>query len=153
MGLTEDLQGLGLRAHQWCYERSDGRVGHHLGGLRTLLLRTTGRRSGRTRTAALVYVDDGPGRYVVVASNGGSEHAPGWWHNLRADPHAEVQVRRDRYPVTASEPTGAERERLWVAVNENNRYRGGGRYDHYQAMTDRPIPVVVLTRDAGGSEE
>ena len=38
-----------------------------------------------------------------------------------------------------------ERERLWALVNANNRYRGAGRYDHYQSRTTRRIPVVVLT--------
>jgi deazaflavin-dependent oxidoreductase (nitroreductase family) len=133
-----------LRAHQWAYERTGGRVGHRLGPLRTLLLRTRGRRTGTIRTAALVYAPDGPGRYVVVASNGGSARAPGWYHNLRTEPGAEVQVGRERHAVVARFPEGDERDRVWRLANANNRYRGGGRYDHYQRRTTRPIGVVVL---------
>jgi deazaflavin-dependent oxidoreductase (nitroreductase family) len=140
----ERVQSLGLRVHQWLYERSDGRVGHRLGGLSTLLLRTTGRRTGRTRVAALVYVTDGPDRYVVVGSNGGADRAPGWVHNLRAEARAEVQVGRRRISVRAYEAEGPERVRLWIRANERNRAGGRGRYDVYQDRTQRMIPVFVL---------
>src|SRR5918998_3389504 len=85
-----------LGVHQAVYQASDGRVGHRLLGVPCLLLRTTGRRSGRTRTASLVYGRDGTD-YVVVASLGGADKAPDWLHNLRAHPEVEVQVGRRRF--------------------------------------------------------
>ena len=110
------------------------------------MLRTTGARTGQTRTAALVYGTDGPGRYVVVGSDGGSDRAPGWVHNLRANPSAEVQIGRTRYPATAEILTeGPDFDRCWKIVNDLNRYKDGGRYDHYQTLTTRKIPVVVLS--------
>ena len=63
------LFGNVLRVHEKLYVATDGRVGHRLLGVPTLLLRTTGRRSGVTRTNALVYARDGAG-YLVVASKG-----------------------------------------------------------------------------------
>jgi len=63
-----------LYVYQWIYEATDGRL-TWLGGVPCLLLRTTGRKSGEERTAALVYLEDGD-EYVVVASNGGSDHTP-----------------------------------------------------------------------------
>ena len=60
-----------LRLHERLYEATDGRVGHRMVGVPTLLLRTTGARSGVTRTNALVYARDGAD-YLVVASNGGA---------------------------------------------------------------------------------
>ena len=39
---------------------------------------------------------------------------------------------------------GADYDRCWKIVNEVNRYQGGGRYDHYQTLTQRRIPLVVL---------
>ncbi len=131
-----------LEVHQLLYERSDGRVGHHLLGTPTLLLRTTGRRSGATRTNALVYLAD-DGRYVVVASKGGDDRPPGWLLNLTAEPNVEVQLGRERRPATARvlQKDDPDYERLWRLVNENN----GGRYDRYQARTTRPIPLVILT--------
>lgn len=131
-----------LRLHQAVYDLSDGRVGHHMLGVPCLLLRTTGRRTGKSRTSALVYARDGAD-YVVVASLGGSDHPPAWLHNVRADPHVGVQVGRERFPAVATVvERGAEAyPRLWHAVNEVNR----GRYDRYQAKTSRPIPLVRLT--------
>src|SRR5271163_1548412 len=90
-----------LRVHQFLYERTDGRTGHRLLGVSTLLLRTTGRRSGQLRTNALNYVEDG-GHYIVVASKGGAPTPPAWLLNLQANPHAEVQIARRRIASTGT---------------------------------------------------
>jgi len=142
VSLSEALFGGALRVHAFLYERSDGRVGHRLLGVPTLLLRTTGRRSGKPRTNALVYAPDG-GRYLVVPSNGGADSAPGWLHNLRAQPSVKIQQGRERRAARAEviEHEHPDFARLWKAVNDNN----AGRYDGYQRRTDRAIPVVALT--------
>ena len=131
-----------LRVHEKLYIASDGRVGHKLIGVPTLLLRTTGRRSGKPRTNGLVYARDGDD-YLVVPSNGGADRAPAWLHNLRAEPSVEIQIGRKRQPATARvvDQTDPSYARLWQIVNENNR----DRYTAYQQQTARPIPVVVLT--------
>lgn len=131
-----------LHVHQAIYDVTDGRLGHHMLGVPCLLLRTTGRRTGRTRTSALVYARDGQD-YVVVASLGGSDHPPAWLHNVRADPHVGVQVGRARLAAVATVVERGEDDyaRLWRAVNDVSR----GRYDGYQAKTSRPIPLVRLT--------
>jgi F420H(2)-dependent quinone reductase len=136
------ITGQVLRIHERIYETTDGRLGHHMIGVPTLLLRTTGRRSGATRTNGLVYARDGDD-FLVVASNGGADRAPAWLHNVRADPSVEVQVGRDRQPATARvvEPADPDYDRLWKIVNENNR----DRYTAYQKQTDRPIPVIAVT--------
>jgi F420H(2)-dependent quinone reductase len=131
-----------LRVHAKLYEGSDGRIGHRILGVPTLLLRTTGRRSGQIRTNALVYALDGED-YLVVASKGGSDQPPAWLHNLEANPAVEVQVGRERRAGTArvigqSDPDYA---RLWKVVNENNR----DRYSAYQQQTTRPIPIVAIS--------
>lgn len=132
----------GLKLHQLVYERSGGWVGHRLAGTRNLLLRTVGARSGQRRTNALSYARSGDG-YVVVASMGGAPRSPGWYHNLRADPEAEIQVGTRRIPVRARFvlPGDADRDRLWELVNRHN----ANRYRNYQTITSRPIPIVVLT--------
>ena len=81
--------------HEQLYKRTDGRLGHRMIGVPTLLLRTTGRRSGATRTNGLVYARDGDD-YLVVASNGGADRPPAWLHNLRANPAS-----RFRSPASA----------------------------------------------------
>ncbi|MBV8430119.1 MAG: nitroreductase family deazaflavin-dependent oxidoreductase [Solirubrobacterales bacterium] len=136
------LTGQVLRIHERLYKQTDGRLGHRMLGVPTLLLRTTGRRSGATRTNALVYAQDG-NDYLVVASNGGADKPPAWLFNLQAKPDVEIQIGRDRQPGTARivEPANANYERLWKLVNDNNH----DRYTAYQRQTPRPIPVVAIT--------
>ena len=131
-----------LRVHEQIYKRTDGRLGHGMIGVPCLLLRTTGRKSGATRTNGLVYARDGQD-YLVVASNGGADRAPGWLHNVRAEPQVEIQVGRERSAGTARvvEPSDPDFDRLWKIVNENNK----DRYTAYQRQTARPIPVVAVT--------
>src|SRR2546423_2567053 len=113
------MTGQVLRFHQRIYVASDGRVGHRMMGVPTLLLRTTGRRSGATRTNALVYARDGYA-YLVVASNGGADSHPAWLHNVRAKPDVEIQIERERSNGTARilEPSDPDYDRLWKIVNE-----------------------------------
>jgi F420H(2)-dependent quinone reductase len=140
--LADSIQGVVLKLHQALYERSDGRLGHKMIGVPTLLLRSTGRRSGRPRCNALVYAKDG-GDYVLVASNGGSDQAPGWLFNVRTKPDVEVQIGREKLPGTARVVNREDDDyaRLWRLVNENNK----GRYDAYQTQTTRPIQLVVVS--------
>jgi F420H(2)-dependent quinone reductase len=131
-----------LRAHDRLYKATDGRVGHRLLGVPALLLRTTGRRSGVTRTSSLVYARDGAD-YLLAASNGGSDQPPAWLLNLEARPEVEIQVGRERQKagskvVGLSDP---DYLRLWKIVNENSN----DRYTAYQNETSRPISVVVIT--------
>jgi deazaflavin-dependent oxidoreductase (nitroreductase family) len=137
MGVTGQV----LRLHEQLYKRTDGRIGHRMIGVPTLLLRTTGRRSGVTRTNGLVYARDGDD-YLVVASNGGADRPPAWLHNLRASPDVEVQIGRQRRKGTARvlEPTDPDYERLWKIVNANNH----DRYSAYQKQTTRAIAVIVV---------
>jgi F420H(2)-dependent quinone reductase len=131
-----------LRLHEELYKRTDGRLGHRALGVPTLLLGTTGRRSGATRTNSLVYARDGDD-YLVVASNGGADRPPAWLHNVRAQPDVDIQIGRERRRGTARiiEPSDPSYERLWKLVNANNR----DRYSAYQQKTTRPIPVIAIT--------
>ena len=131
-----------LRVHEKLYVASGGRVGHKMLGVPTLLLHTTGRRSGKTRTNGLVYAPDAED-YLVVASNGGADRAPAWLHNLQANPAVEIQIGRERRPATARvvDSTDPDYARVWQIVNANNK----DRYSAYQQKTARPIPVIALT--------
>lgn len=136
------ITGQVLKFHEQLYKRTDGRLGHGMIGVPTLLLRSTGRRSGATRTNALVYARDGDD-YLVVASNGGADRPPAWLHNLRANPAVEIQIARERRNGTARivEASDPDYDRLWKIVNDNNR----DRYSAYQRQTTRPIPVIAVT--------
>ena len=124
--------------HAWVYRRSGGRLGHRLGRFTTLLLTTTGRKSGAARTVPLTYLPDGR-TYVIVASNGGADRAPALWLNLRHTPRARIQVGRETLEVHAAEADADERRRLWPLVTAYNPA-----YASYAQITHRPIPVVIL---------
>ena len=121
------------------YRESDGQVGYEWNGAPTLLLTTTGRRSGEARTAALIFARDRDD-YLIVASVGGMPKHPAWYLNLQADPAAHIQVKGEHLDVVARTAGDDEKPRLWAVVNEV-----WPNYDAYQERTDRVIPVVVLT--------
>ena len=132
-----------VRVHGKVYRGTRGWIGHRIPGVpNSLMLHTVGARTGLPRTSSLTYARDGDS-YLVVASRGGDPRAPGWYHNLRADPRAEINVGRRRFAVTAEPvlPGDPDYARLWRIVNANN----ADRYNAYQARTTRPIPVVRLT--------
>jgi deazaflavin-dependent oxidoreductase (nitroreductase family) len=129
-----------MQLHATLYRTSRGRLGRRIPGLPPmLLLDHIGARSGRRRTAPLVYMPDGE-NLIVVGAKGGHPRDPGWVHNLRAFPDTQVQVGSDTIKVHAAEATAAERPRLWQMAVEYNPLWG-----RYQDRTDRKIPLIVLT--------
>jgi deazaflavin-dependent oxidoreductase (nitroreductase family) len=134
-----DLNLVG-ESHIRAYRETSGDVGYLWNGVPSLLLTTTGRRSGQPRTSALIFGRDGED-YLVVASMGGAPEHPGWYRNLLADPTAEIQVRDEHIPVHTRTASAAEKPRLWQIMREL-----WPNYDVYQSRTDRDIPVVVLSR-------
>jgi deazaflavin-dependent oxidoreductase (nitroreductase family) len=106
----------------------------------SLLLTTTGRKSGEKFIFPLFYGKTGDS-YIVVASKGGAPQHPGWYENLRADPNATIQVMSDVIDVRAEDAAGEERERLWALMADV-----WPDYNEYQTRTERKIPVVVLSR-------
>jgi deazaflavin-dependent oxidoreductase (nitroreductase family) len=98
------------------YQLTRGRwsvLGRH--GLPSLLITTTGRKSGLPRTQPLLYAIDGGG-YIEVGSNWGQAHHPAWSANLLAEPTARVTLGDREFDVRATLTTGAERDRLWQQV-------------------------------------
>lgn len=126
--------------HARRYLETGGRDGHIWEGVPTLLLTTTGRRSGESRTTPLIYGRDGD-RYLVVASRGGAPEHPGWYQNLAAHPEIQVQVMADRFKARARTASAAERPGLWKTMAAI-----WPAYDEYQARTAREIPVVIIER-------
>ncbi|HZQ33571.1 MAG TPA: nitroreductase family deazaflavin-dependent oxidoreductase [Mycobacterium sp.] len=140
--VEQNLAGPMLRLHNEIYQRTDGRIGHKVPGLAPmLLLHSTGAKSGQPRTNSLTYARDGDA-YLIVASMGGSDRNPAWYHNLRAHPDVEINVGPKRFAVTARlvTPDDADYQRMWQLVNKNN----ADRYNAYQRKTSRPIPIFEL---------
>ena len=123
------------------YRATDGEEGYYWRrGTTILLLTTVGRRSGQERVQPLIFRED-DGRYVIVASRGGSPEHPAWYVNLREHPEVEVQIKGERFRARARTAGPDERPRLWELMTEV-----WPDYDAYQEKTDREIPVVVLER-------
>ncbi|MEN9506279.1 MAG: hypothetical protein RI958_2205 [Actinomycetota bacterium] len=125
--------------HRFVYRWTRGIVGHRWTGFDCLLVTTTGRKTGRRRDSVLTYVSTSDG-VCVAGSNGGSDRPPAWLVNLRANPDVQVRVGRRSWATQGeildpAEPIAVE---AWAALNT----RRGGRYDTYQSLTDRVIPVV-----------
>jgi deazaflavin-dependent oxidoreductase (nitroreductase family) len=128
-----------IAANTFLFQISDGRLGNRMSGQPLLLLRTVGRKTGKTRITPLAYYRDGDD-YIVVASNWGKEKNPNWFRNLMRQPRASIQIENKNIPVQAQEAQGEGYARLWQMVTGLNRH-----YEQYQMMTPRHIPVVILT--------
>jgi deazaflavin-dependent oxidoreductase (nitroreductase family) len=123
------------------YRETGGQVGHDWEGTQTLILTTTGRKSGEARDNALIYGRSGDA-YLIVASKGGSDQPPAWYLNLQAHPEdVEIQVWDERFRVHARDATDEEKPAMWAEMVGH-----WPQYEEYQTKTDRPIPVVVLER-------
>jgi deazaflavin-dependent oxidoreductase (nitroreductase family) len=126
--------------HVRVYRETGGERGYHWRGTTILLLTTTGRKSGETRTTPLIHRVDGD-RWIVVASKGGAPEHPGWFLNLSENPDVEIQVRDEVIPARASVVGDEEHDRIWSLMTEV-----WPDYDSYQEKTDRRIPLVALER-------
>jgi deazaflavin-dependent oxidoreductase (nitroreductase family) len=121
-------------AHMWDSSSLGGP-----GVLPTLLLTTTGRKSGEPRLAPLIYGAAGDS-FVIIGSKGGFPTHPFWYLNLLANPECELQVGARHLRARARTAEGEERERLWKQLA--GIYPP---YDDYQKTAgERQIPVVVL---------
>ncbi|MGC0317934.1 nitroreductase family deazaflavin-dependent oxidoreductase [Kitasatospora acidiphila] len=120
------------------YESSGGTEGTTMQGRPVVVLTTLGAKSGKLRKTPLMRVEH-DGRYAVVASQGGAPTHPVWYHNLAADPRAELQDGPVRQDMTARELSGEERDLWWARAVE-----AWPDYAEYQKKTDRVIPVFVL---------
>jgi len=132
--------------HLDMYLGSGGVEGHivdvsDIGGLNfttTLLLRYTGRKSGRTIVTPLIYGDFG-GEVVIVASKGGADHHPAWYLNLLESPEVDFQIATQAFRASWREAEGDERARVWDFVTGIFPP-----YTGYQASTDRLLPLIML---------
>jgi deazaflavin-dependent oxidoreductase (nitroreductase family) len=122
------------------FRANEGRVGGGFEGRPLLLLHHRGAKSGIERVNPLAYQRVGHG-FAVFGSKGGAETNPDWYHNLIANPRAQVEVGTETVDVEAHLAEGEERERIWSRQKE---LMPG--FAAYETKTRRQIPVVVLER-------
>jgi len=128
------------------YRESNGKDGHmwdasvagYNAMVPTLLLTTTGRKSGRQLVLPLIYGKTANG-YAIIASKGGAPAHPVWYLNLQAHPEVDVQVEAKKFKARARTITGPERAAIWKQMAQIYPP-----YEDYQKRTKREIPVVVL---------
>ncbi len=120
------------------FRANEGKVGGMFEGAPVLLLSTTGAKSGERRTTPVVYQHDGD-RMVIFASKAGAPTNPAWYHNLRANPTATVEVGNEKVEVEAIVTDGDERERLFGKQKQLMP-----QFAEYEQKTTRQIPVVAL---------
>ena len=138
-----------MRDHAERYLSSGGTDGHMytinlpnmpVKAVPSLLLTTTGRKSGERYLFPLFYGRAGDNSYFVIASKGGAPEHPGWYRNLSANPEVDVQVGTAKIRARARTASGEERARLWdQAVGIWPPFA-----DYQRKAGTREIPVVVL---------
>ncbi|MEY2455380.1 MAG: hypothetical protein QOK06_474 [Acidimicrobiaceae bacterium] len=125
--------------HAAVYRATGGRFANKGYGMPVVILTTTGRKSGKTRTTTLTSpVQDGDS-VVLVASYGGDDRHPSWFLNLRDIPEVELTIHGETRSMRARVASEAEKAELWPRVVA--AHKG---YAQYQTKTDRDIPLVIV---------
>lgn len=124
------------------YEESDGRRANTLRdtGYPIVVITSVGAKSGNLRKNPVMRVER-DGKYLAIASVGGSPKNPEWYHNFLAHPEVELQDGPERHTYVARLLHGPEREEWWQYAVET-----WSTYAEYQKRTDREIPVFLLER-------
>jgi deazaflavin-dependent oxidoreductase (nitroreductase family) len=127
------------------FRANEGRVGGGFTGAPMVLVHHVGRKSGKEYIIPLVYLpkDGDEDSIYIFASKAGAPVHPDWYHNLVAAGQATIEVGTSTYPVTITELSGDERDRVYA--EQVRRMPGFGEYATKTAGI-RMIPVLELTR-------
>ncbi|KAJ1684629.1 hypothetical protein LUZ63_020384 [Rhynchospora breviuscula] len=120
------------------YEATDGREGGELGGYPVVVITSIGARSGNLRKNPVMRVER-DGAYLAVASKGGADDNPEWFHNFVAHPEVDLQDREHKATYTVRRLEGAERADWW-----EHAVATWPTYAEYQTKTEREIPLFLL---------
>lgn len=136
--ISRSLPKASGRGNRRIFRLTGGRLGSSARGIPIGLLTTTGRRSGRPRRVALMYLKDGD-RYLLVGSNSGYDSPPAWLLNLQAEPAALFEPKGKSLAVRARPVDRDEHALLWPRLVAHNPLWGA-----FQTYTDRHTTVVAL---------
>ncbi|WP_423462727.1 nitroreductase family deazaflavin-dependent oxidoreductase [Promicromonospora sp. MS192] len=126
------------RAVAWC---SGGRLQVSALLVPSLVLHSTGARTGRQRDTYLMYTPDGPGRAIVAGSAFAQDRHPAWTYNLLAHPEASISVHGRRIPVRATLVGDDERDAVWAQIER--QWPG---YRQYERTSGRVVRLFRLER-------
>jgi deazaflavin-dependent oxidoreductase (nitroreductase family) len=121
------------------FEASNGEGSGDMRGMAIIVVTSVGAKSGKLRKTPLMRVEH-DGEYAAVASLGGAPNNPVWYHNLKKNPHVELQDGPVKKDYIARELSGEERDLWW-----DRAVKAFPDYANYQTKTERVIPVFVLT--------
>lgn len=127
-----------LMVYIFLYRLSGGRFGSQIQGLGVLLLSSVGRKTNRERTTPLGYFMDGD-RYIIIASNAGSDSHPAWFYNLSKNPRGLIEVGNQKLEVEAKIVEPEKRSLLWAKL-----VKLAPGYARYEKKTSRVIPLMAL---------
>ncbi|MCW2792972.1 MAG: hypothetical protein JWO76_2070 [Nocardioides sp.] len=122
------------------YEATNGEKGYELNGFPVVVITSVGAKSGNLRKNPVMRVER-DGTYVAIASKGGADEHPEWYHNFVANPEVELQDKAEKHTYRARRVEGEERADWWQYAVET-----WPTYGEYQKKTEREIPVFVLER-------
>ncbi len=125
--------------HNYVYIYSKGNVGKTIFGRPCLILFSTGAKTGIQRKNVLAYLKESKS-FCIVASNGGREKNPGWYHNLKNNPECKFQIGKKKYSGTAVEIYDEE----YIEWGKKMDYMNDGGYTSYQKRTKRKIPLILI---------
>jgi deazaflavin-dependent oxidoreductase (nitroreductase family) len=139
MNAKDVMARYSTQVHRWIFTTSKGRMLGNFRGMPVVVLTTTGRKSGKSRSTMLTAPVAEAQRVVLVASYGGDDRNPTWFLNLRAHPDVQLTMGGSTKPMRARVATSDEKTELWPAITAANPG-----YGEYQKKTERDIPVVIL---------
>ncbi len=123
------------------FRTNEGRVGGRFEGIPILLVHHKGAKSGTERVNPLAYQQLDGDAWAIFGSKGGAPTDPDWFHNLKANADAKVEVGTQTFDVKARVAQGEEREQIWEKQKGKHPV-----FAHYEQKTDREIPVIILER-------
>ncbi|MFF2775603.1 nitroreductase family deazaflavin-dependent oxidoreductase [Streptomyces sp. NPDC058052] len=136
-GIYEPSPSQWVRDQVELYESSGGTEGTTMRGLPVVLVTNVGAKSGKLRKTPLMRVEH-EGAYALVASNGGAEKHPVWYHNLVASPQIVLRDETRQWDMKVRVVTGEERRIWW-----DRAVAAFADYADYQLRAEREIPVFV----------
>ena len=126
------------RLNIWVFKKSQGRLWKNFpGGYPICVVGMTGKKSGQRREIALIHLPHGD-NVLLVASQGGLDKHPVWYHNISANPDVDVLFEGRLRKMRAQQASDDEKRELWpvlISIYPD--------FDQYQARTDRNIPVFI----------
>ena len=118
------------------FRANQGQLSGHMAGRRVLLLTTTGAKTFQPRTVVIGYRPYGE-RLAAIASANGAQKNPAWYHNLKANPVATIELGPETFQAKSRIAASQERAELAKVVEY---------YESQQALVSREIPFVVFER-------